>query len=83
MRELLFTLIATRAEYRHARACRKSLVGAMRRHLAAYDGAALLADGAELPPRAVALIAERQGAAADLADFCARCGRCDETKIFR
>jgi len=86
MRELVFAYLSTRREFRDADRCRKSLVGAMRRFLAAHDGRGFSAwEG--LPPdaaqRAQALIAERQEAAALLADFCRRCGRCPEHRILR
>ena len=36
-----------------------------------------------MPPKAIALVGARLEAAAELADFCARCGRCAEEKILR
>ena len=81
-RELLFVLLATRPEFANAKSCRKQLIGAMRRYLVRHDGKKL-AGGPELPPRAAALIAHRLEAAADLQEFCARCGRCVEEKILR
>ena len=86
MRELLFVLIATRPEFKTARSCRRKLVGPMRRYLVRHDGkeiASLLPDPAALPPHAADLIGQRLAAASELAEFCARCGRCDEEKIFR
>lgn len=78
-RELLFVLLATRPEFASAKTCRRGLVGPMRRYLAGRDGKELA--GAPLPPQAARLIGERLEAARDLADFCARCGRCREEKI--
>ena len=80
-RELLYVLLATRAEFASPRTCRKQLVGPMRRYLVRRDGKELA--GASLPPHAAALIGERLEAARDLADFCARCGRCAEEKILK
>jgi len=79
-RELLFVLLATRAEFADAKACRKSLVGPMRRYLCRHDGKEL---SRPLPPHAALLIGGRLEAARDLADFCARCGRCREEKILK
>lgn len=81
MRELLFALIETRPEFQDAKRCRRRLVGAMRRHLARHGGGQLL-DWPDLPVRALTLIRERMAAADELADFCARCGRCETEKIF-
>lgn len=55
----------------------------MRRYLARHDGKELGAQIASraMPPKASALIAGRLEAARDLADFCARCGRCAEEKV--
>ena len=76
MRELFFAYLATRPEYARPKSCRTKLVGPMRsylwRHGAAQTG---LWPGA--PPHALALIADRATASALLADFCARCGRCE------
>ena len=80
-RELLFVMLATRAEFANAKACRKSLVGPMRRYLRRHDGKEL--SRGPLPPHAALLIGGRLEAAADLADFCARCGRCQEEKILK
>ncbi len=80
-RELLYVLLATRPEFASPRTCRKQLVGPMRRYLVRRDGKELA--GASLPPHAAALIGERLEAARDLADFCARCGRCAEEKILK
>ena len=52
----------------------------MRRFLVRHDGKELAAMPA-LPPHAARLIEQRIAAAAELAEFCARCGRCDEAKI--
>ena len=82
MRELFFALLATRREFADAGKCRKQLVGPMRRYLAAHGDAKLL-DWPGLPPHAAALVAERLDAAADLAEFCERCGRCETAKILR
>ena len=81
MDELIFAFLATRAEHAKAHTCRKKLVGPMRRYLKRYDGAAVQTHPA-LPPHAAALIADRTLAARDLAQFCHRCGRCDDAKIF-
>ena len=80
-RELLFVLLATRPEFASPKSCRKHLIGPMRRYLVRHDGKELA--GAPLPPHAAALIGGRLEAARDLADFCARCGRCAEEKILR
>ena len=80
MRELLFVLLATRPEFQSAKACRKKLVGPMRRYLLRHDGKEMEAHPA-LPPHAKELIGARLAAAGELAEFCARCGRCDEEKI--
>jgi hypothetical protein len=56
------------------------------RRLAENDGKELSSiPGAlpALPPHAAALIGMRLEAAGALADFCARCGRCDEEKILK
>ena len=82
MRELMFVLIATRPEFKTARSCRRKLVGPMRRYLVRHDGKEMQAHPA-LPPHATELIGQRLAAASELAEFCARCGRCDEEKIFR
>jgi hypothetical protein len=80
MRELIFAYLATRAEYAKPKSCRRKLVGPMRAYLWRHGGAL---DGQcqdilkHAPPHALALIAERADAGAMLADFCARCGRCD------
>ena len=78
--ELLFVLLATRAEFASAKSCRKALVGPMRRYLSRHDGKEL---SRPMPPHALALIGGRLEAARDLADFCARCGRCAEEKILK
>jgi hypothetical protein len=80
--ELVFALIATRPEFAHAKSCRKSLVGPMRRFLVRHDGKELAAMSG-LPPHAARLIEQRIAAGAVLADFCARCGRCDEARILK
>jgi len=85
-RELLFVLLATRPEFASPKTCRKQLIGPMRRYLVRHDGKELA--GAQIPPQALpphaaALIGGRLEAAADLADFCARCGRCAEEKILK
>ena len=76
MRELIFAYLATRAGFAKPKSCRRKLVGPMRsylwRHGAAQDG-----QWPDAPPHALALIAERADAGTMLADFCARCGRCD------
>jgi hypothetical protein len=79
--ELLLVLLATRPEFASARTCRKQLIGPMRRYLVRHDGKELA--GRPLPPHAAALVTGRLEAAADLADFCARCGRCAEDKILK
>lgn len=79
--ELLYALLATRPEFASPKTCRRALVGPMRRYLARHDGKELGAHA--LPPRAAALMAGRLEAARDLADFCARCGRCAEAKILK
>lgn len=76
--ELLYVLLATRPEFASAKACRKQLVGPMRRYLARHDGKELGARA--LPPKAASLIGKRLEAAADLADFC---GRCAEEKVLK
>ena len=81
-RELVFVLLATRPEFASPKTCRKQLVGPMRRYLVRHDGKELAASPA-LPSHAAALIAQRLESAADLAEFCARCGRCTEEKILR
>lgn len=86
MRELFFAYLSTRRAFRDADRCRKTLVGAMRRYLAAHDGRGFT-DWESLPPeaatRAALLIADRAEAALQLADFCRRCGRCPESRILR
>jgi hypothetical protein len=79
-RELLFVLLATRAEFVDPKRCRKTLVGPMRRYLVRHDGKEL-AHRTDLPP--ASLIAHRLEAASDLAEFCGRCGRCAEEKILK
>jgi hypothetical protein len=81
--ELLLVLLATRAEFASPKTCRKQLVGPMRRYLSHHDGKEMEAVPmpAPMPPKALALIGARREAAAELADFCARCGRCREEKI--
>ncbi len=79
-RELLFALLATRPEFASPNTCRKQLVGPMRRYLSRHDGKEL-APG--LPPHAARLVGHRLEAAAELADFCARCGRCAEEKVLK
>ena len=85
-RELVFVLLATRPEFASPKTCRKQLVGPMRRYLVRHDGKEL-AGVSGLPPHAAALVASLIGhrleAAADLQEFCARCGRCGEEKILR
>lgn len=78
--ELLLVLLATRAEFASPKACRKQLVGPMRRYLNRHDGKEMEA-AHPMPPKALVLIGARLEAAAELADFCARCGRCREEKI--
>jgi hypothetical protein len=80
--ELLFVLLATRAEFARPRTCRRKLVGPMRRYLLRHDGKEL-AGAPGLPPQATNLIQHRLAAAADLAEFCRRCGRCEEEKILK
>lgn len=84
-RELLFVLFATRPEFASPRTCRKQLIGPMRRYLRRHDGKELVRElpGAALPPQAALLVGKRLEAAADLAEFCARCGRCSEEKILK
>lgn len=74
-------LLATRPEFASPKTCRKRLVGPMRRYLARHDGKELGAGA--VPSKAAALIGKRLEAAADLADFCARCGRCAEEKVLK
>ena len=81
MEELLFALIATRPEFANPKSCRKTLVGPMRRFLVKHDGKELAAE--RLPPHAARLIDQRIAAGTALADFCARCGRCDEARILK
>ena len=80
MRELFFAYLATRPEYARPKSCRKSLVGPMRSYLWRH-GAAQNGQWPDLwahaPPHALALLAERVEASGALADFCARCGRCE------
>jgi len=84
MRELLFAYFASRPEFADAAGCRKSLIGPMRRYLAAHNGRRFGAWEA-LPPEAAlaaaTLVAGRVEAAESLADFCRRCGRCPESSI--
>ena len=84
-RELLFVLLATRAEFASPKTCRKQLVGPMRRYLSRHDGKEMRRPQppSAIPPQAAALIGARLEAAADLADFCARCGRCAEEKVLK
>lgn len=80
MRELLFAYLATRPEFARPRSCRAKLVGPMRSYLWQRGGAqteVVTQFWPDAPPRALALIAERTVASTMLADFCARCGRCD------
>ena len=79
MRELLFAYLATRPQFAKAKSCRKSLVGPMRAFLWRH-GAAQSDRWPGAPPHALALIADRATASALLADFCARCGRCEWSK---
>lgn len=83
MRELFFAYLATRPEYAKPKSCRRKLVGPMRAYLWRHGGA-LAGQCPEIwedaPPHALALIADRTGASEMLADFCARCGRCDWSK---
>ena len=76
MRELIFAYLATRPEYARAKSCRTSLVGPMRAYLWRH-GAAQSGRWPDAPPHALALIDARAEAGAVLADFCARCGRCE------
>jgi hypothetical protein len=76
MRELFFAYLATRPQFAKPKSCRKSLVGPMRAYLWRH-GAAQTGQWPEAPPHALALIADRASASAMLADFCARCGRCE------
>ena len=76
MRELFFAYLATRPDFAKAKSCRKSLVGPMRSYLWRH-GVAQTGQWPQAPPHALALIADRAGASAMLADFCARCGRCE------
>jgi hypothetical protein len=82
VRELMFVLIATRPEFQSAKSCRRKLVGPMRRYLVRHDGKEIAALPS-LPPQAAELIGQRLAAASELAEFCARCGRCDEEKILK
>ena len=86
MREIVFAYLASRPEFRDPGSCRESLVGPMRRYLAAHDGQDF-ADWDGLAPHIAAkaqmLIAERAAASESLADFCRRCGRCPEHRILR
>ena len=76
MRELFFAYLSTRPEFARPKSCRRDLVGPMRQFLWRHGSAQEdLWPGA--PPRALALIAERAQASQMLADFCARCGRCE------
>lgn len=77
----MFVYIATRPDFQNARTCRKTLVGPMRRYLVRHDGKEI--SRLDLPPHAADLIGHRLAAAAALAEFCARCGRCDEEKILK
>jgi hypothetical protein len=77
--ELLLVLLATRPEFASPKTCRRELVGPMRRYLSRHDGKEMA--GRPLPPKAALLIGKRLEAAAELADFCARCGRCAEEKV--
>jgi len=79
----MFVLIATRPEFQSAKSCRKKLVGPMRRYLVRHDGKELASLPGALPPHAAELIGQRLAAASELAEFCARCGRCEEEKILR
>ena len=80
MRELLFAYLATRPEFARPKSRRTKLVGPMRAYLWQRGGAqteVVTQFWPDAPPRALALIAERTVASTMLADFCARCGRCD------
>lgn len=80
MRELLFAYLTTRPEFARPKSCRGKLVGPMREFLWRHGGAqngVVTQFWPDAPPRALALIAERTDASQMLADFCARCGRCD------
>ena len=80
MRELLFAYLTTRPEFAKAKSCRTKLVGPMRSYLWRHGGAqsgVVTQFWPDAPPRALTLIAERTNASQMLADFCARCGRCD------
>ena len=76
MRELFFAYLATRPEFAKPKSCRKSLVGPMRSYLWRH-GAAQSDMWPDAPPHALALLAARVEASEALADFCARCGRCE------
>jgi hypothetical protein len=76
MRELIFAYLATRPEYARPNACRTGLVGPMRAYLWRH-GAAQSGQWPDAPPHALALIDARVEASVMLADFCARCGRCE------
>jgi len=76
MRELIFAYLATRPEYARPNACRAALVGPMRAYLWRH-GAAQSGKWPDAPPHALALIDARVEASVMLADFCARCGRCE------
>ena len=76
MRELIFAYLATRPEYAKPKSCRRKLVGPMRSYLWRHGGAQTDM-WPDAPPHALSLIADRTGASEMLADFCARCGRCD------
>ena len=76
MRELIFAYLSTRPEYAKPKTCRRKLVGPMRSYLWRHGGAQN-GQWPDAPPHALTLIAERADAGTVLADFCARCGRCD------
>jgi hypothetical protein len=76
LRELIFAFLTTRPQFLKPAACRKSLVGPMRT-LLTDKGSALTGVWPHAPARALALIEARGEADRMLADFCARCGRCE------
>ncbi len=76
LHELIFAFLTTRPQFLKPAACRKSLVGPMRT-LLTDKGSALTGIWPHAPVRALALIEARGEADRMLADFCARCGRCE------
>ena len=76
LRELIFAFFITRPQFRNPDSCKKFLVGPMRT-LLTDKGSALTGAWPHAPARALALIEARGEADRMLADFCARCGRCE------